>query len=230
MDVPNNIPLHVLDPFKESLNSLLVIAFTPTNSGNYHIALSICHGASRYCEVPVGKSVMHFAVFSKTQEDAGRALAVTRFASSWKGTLFFANGKMLKSSCRIADVLECYLNSMACEDWKAHCFEVIDDPLAKPLETKLSLSITVSETPPAKTVVSIDRYVFPCKYLRLWFRFQTDHPSDFVMQIHAGAVNQDCNICPHFNQNEYKKIGIKKVLRDATHNWSPSPIFRPTED
>ena len=216
-----NLPAKAIDPLKASLNALLVIVFPATASKNYQMVLSIAHGASQYCEVTMSKSVTHLVVFSKTKEDAGRAVAILELVSGWKGAFFFVDGCISKQSWHIADVLKCYIKSTACDDPKAHCYEVIDDPVSKKPVTLGGLSINILATPPLKKEVVIDRYVFPCQYLlSRGFRFQVDHPSDFEKQIQAGAVFHGCHICPNCIPSEYKKNGEKIVLQNVFDNYN----------
>ena len=82
-----NTNLEVIDPFQESVNSLVVVAFPKSSSKNFTFALSIAQGASRYAITEIGGKQMHFAAFARTQADAGRASALLGHANSWKGTM-----------------------------------------------------------------------------------------------------------------------------------------------
>lgn len=160
---------------------------------------------------------MHFVAFSRTREDAGRAVALVNYVSSWKATQIFAGGKPVQSGWKVTGVLECFLEASASKDWTAHCYYVIDDPfIAEPEDQSLSLSFSISEKPQIpKQTVEIDRYLFPCRFL--WderFEFQIDHPSKPDDQIQAGAVRFGCSWCPNFKPTEFRKIGTRKIRKE----------------
>jgi hypothetical protein len=111
-----------------SLNCLLVITFSKTNSKNYVFALSLAEGAERYGIATIGGKPMHVAVFGMNQADAGRASALIGYVSGWKGTFIFVQGRIVHDPYRLQEVLNCYLLSCQCRDTKAHCHFIIDDP------------------------------------------------------------------------------------------------------
>ncbi len=208
--------LEVIDPFQESVNSLVVIAFPKSSSKNFTFALSIAQGANRYAITEIGGKQMHFAAFARTQAEAGRASALLGYANSWKGTMIFSGGKLIPSGYQVVQVIECFLESCSCRDSKAHCQTVIDDPFSETIQDlSMSISIRLVDRPSLKQEVKIDRYAFPCKYLLSWFRFQKNHPSTPHDQIQAAGVGKSCNICPHFRPEDFKVVGVKTVIKDA---------------
>ncbi len=59
--------------------------------------------------------------------------------------------------------------------------------------------------------VEVDRYVFPCSFLKARFRFQTDHPASPQDQIQAAAVKESCAWCPHFDPAGFRKSGVRRA-------------------
>ncbi|MFT5725683.1 MAG: hypothetical protein ACI9JN_002810 [Bacteroidia bacterium] len=58
--------------------------------------------------------------------------------------------------------------------------------------------------------IEIDRYVFPCKRLYYYFKFQKDHPASIENQIQAEAVNSGCDWCPNFNADNWGKLVLRQ--------------------
>jgi len=211
----SNRQLEVIDPFQESVNSLVVIAFSKSNSKNFAFALSIAQGASRYAITEIGGRQMYFVAFARTQADAGRASSLLSYVNGWKGTMIFSCGKLIPNGYQVSLVIECFLESCSCRDSKAHCQTIIDDPFSVVTQNlSMSISIRLVERPPIKQEVKIDRYAFPCKYLFGWFRFQKDHPSSPQDQIQAAGVSRGCDICPHFKPDDFKLVGTKTLVKD----------------
>ena len=205
----------VIDFFSESVTNLVVVAFPKSSSKNFTFALSLAIGASKYALTNVDGKEMHVACFAKTQADAGRASALLSYIGGWRGVLMFSAGKLVQSSYQISQVLACYLESCSCRDNRAHCHTIIDDPFSSDVrDMSMSISIRIVENPPPKHQVKIDRYSFPCKHLFPYFRFQADHPSSHQDQIQAAGVQRGCDICPHFNPDDFKVVGVKTVLKD----------------
>jgi len=190
---------HIIDPFLASLNCLLVVAFSKTNSRNYAFALSLAEGAERYGIATIGGKPMHVAVFGMNQADAGRASALIGYTRGWKGTFVFVRGRMAHDSYRLQEVLGCYLQSCQCRDTKAHCHFIIDDPFESDID------------PRTFERVGSNKYLFPCKHLVTWFRFQEGHPSSTVNQIQAAGVEFGCDLCPNFAPDDFRKIESKST-------------------
>jgi hypothetical protein len=214
--VPTSSAITPFDPFVVSTESLLVVAFPKSNSKNFPFALALAQSAAKYAFFSFMGKDMHMAAFSRTEADAGRAVAVLSYISNWKGALIFSRGKMLQSSYQIAGVVDCYLKSCACKDYRAHCHRIIDDPsLEKSYNTSMSFTISLVERPRMTKTVFIDRYSFPCKYLFPYFHVQRDHPSRIEDQIQAAGAQQSCHICPNFNADDFVKVGQRSEQRDA---------------
>ena len=208
--------LSTIDPFQASVGRLLVIMFPKTNSKNYPFAVNIAEGAERYAILQINGKQMHIAAFGKTQDDAGRASALLSYIQGWKSALVFANGKIVRDSYRLSEVIACFLNSCQCSDANAYCHKIIDDPFAdipNPLGVAISIELSAKlGLPEIKKEVRIDRFAFPCKHLLPWFQFEENHPSKLEDQIQASGVEHGCNICPNFIPRDFKKVGYRSFL------------------
>ena len=131
--------LKAFDPFKVSVEALIVVAFPKSSSKNFPFALSLAEGAERYSVFAIAGKPMHVAAFSKTEADAGKAVALLSYIANWRGSMIFSRGRMLQSGYKISQVLDCYLSSCACRDQKAYCHKIIDDPFS-PFIQDMSIS------------------------------------------------------------------------------------------
>lgn len=210
-----DLSLLKFDMVKASLDHLVVIVFSQSSSSVYQIAVSIASGSFLYDEIKIGNRTLHCSVFAKTREDAARARALLQHIYGWKGVQIYAGGKLIQNGWSVSEILNCYLEASGCSDWRAHCQEVMDDPTVQPPGFSYTIRLAVGEKPPLKGAISIDRYLFPCAYLRSRFKFQPDHPSKPEDLIEAEAVKAGCDWCPNFNQSNYKKVGTRKVEYDV---------------
>jgi len=219
-----NTRIEVIDPFKESVNSLLVVVFPNSASKNFAFALNIAQLADVYAVTEVGGKTMNLAVFSRCRDQAGKAIALIKYANSWKGVMYFCRGKLLVNRYQIVKVIECFLESCSCRDNKAHCHIVIDDPFLERIQDmSLTISIRMVDVPLLKKECTIDLYSFPCKYLYNRFKFQKNHPSTPQDQVQAGGVEIGVDVCPNFNPDEFNVVGSRRVLKDigvATKKWT----------
>jgi len=215
MNNPNvDISLLKFDLIRASIEHLLVISFVQSNSHIYPIAVGIASGAHLYDQILIGKKLFHCSAFSRTREDAARARAVLQHIYGWKGIQVYAGGKLIQNAWPVITILECYLEAGGCNDWRAHCQDVIDDPYINPPKFKYTIRVADANRPNFKQALFIDRYLFPCSYLHSRFKFQIDHPATAENQIQAAAVKEGCDWCPNFNAGNYTKKGTRKIEYD----------------
>lgn len=208
----------IVDPVKDSFNYLMVIAFGKSSSPSYPLAVSVAKGATKYAEVPLGKQIVHLSAFDKNKEGASRALSIVKYLSGSKALQIFANGVLERNSWSVISILECYLKSATCNDFRAHCQRIIENPFAeKDYRHNLSITIRITEETEnkAKPIV-VERYLFPCSYLLQHFKFQIGHPSTPEDQVQAGAVENHCDWCPNFSSNNFKKLPTKIIMTNGT--------------
>jgi hypothetical protein len=209
-----------IDPFKASLDSLLVIAFFKSRASSYPLVVGIAETASQYGLFVIDGKPMHVAVFGRNQSDAGKASAIIWYTLGWKGILLFSRGKLIPNGYPVLEVINCYSESCLCTDKRAHCHAVIDDPFLTRKDhivtpTSISINLEAAFRSKMKREVRIDRYMFPCKYLFSRFSFQSDHPSSWEDQIQAGAVRAGCDICPNLEPGRFQKCGFRVIEEDV---------------
>jgi hypothetical protein len=172
-----------IDPFYESVDSMLVVAFPKSSSKNFSFALSVAESASKFAITEINKKIMYVAVFSKSPADAGKAKVLLSYTNSWKGTLIFHGGNLLRGGFEVSRVIDCYAKSESCKDPKAHCNTVVTP-------------YGFGEKP----------YLFPCKLISYHFKLHSVHPSSIEDQIQALAVNHGCEWCPNFHPENFKLV------------------------
>lgn len=172
---------------------LVAIAFEKNSSPNFNLVLGMCQEASAYAV----QDSLHIAVFSAAE--AERALVVLNSAKAWRSLKVFLDGKLQFNAFTAVELLECYLSSQRCNDWRAHCFEVIAHPRNQ--------SDPRFQAWHMRSPVKSDRYVFPCKrLLRSNFKLDPSHPSSDADQVQAFAVKLGCESCPNFNPQNFRKV------------------------
>jgi len=194
-----------IDLIEDSFSHLLTLCFAKSSASTYSIAVHLAKSAEKYDETYIGKTLLHMAAFGKNREDAARAMALIGYIRGWKSTKIFAGGKIIQDVYRTLAVLRCYIESLACTDWTAHCFIVIDDPYSL-LPNESIVIISLNEFRQKANLPKKDIYIFPCAYLKQYLRFQIGHPASPQNQIQAKAIEIGCDWCPRFNQHSYKKI------------------------
>jgi hypothetical protein len=217
MNNTTNSLVRLTDPLTESISNLMVVLFPKSTSKNYPLAVNIAKGAAYHDAKVIDGIWVNYTVFSKTREQAGRLQALLDYIAEWKGIQVFVNGQLEKDLIKVNRVLVCYLKASNCTDWRAHCFKVIDDPLSEePDKSGLGMTIRITDKPPmSKVAVEIDQYVFPCSLIYHYKVFQANHPSSMEDQIQAEAVRYGCSWCPFFDPANFKKSGVRHVLKDA---------------
>lgn len=194
-----------LEPLKISRDLMLVVCFQRSTSKSFPVALSLAQQASHFERGVLGESPMYAAGFKMTKEDAGVASALLKYVAKWAGTLVFANGRLISYSYELMTVLDCYMNAEMCRDPRAHCERIVDDP-AYQAARRSNFSININ--PSAIIDVQVKRYAFPCRNLHHTFNFQPNHPASYADQIHAAGIESMCNLCPRFNPDAFREVGI----------------------
>lgn len=206
-----------IDPREYSLNNLIVIVFTKNRATTYPMAVSVARGAFKYAETIINKQIIHIAVFANTKDDIEKALALLSFLSYIKGVSIFVKGRFVKDGYKILSTLECYSEAIKSVDYKAHCHSVMDDPFSESYYDRYELAFHITlEAEEPKEPILIQRYIFPCKYLLQYFKFQIGHPASFEDQIQNGGVVRWCDWCPNFQPKDFKRLPAKTIYPNGT--------------
>jgi len=204
-----------IDPIASSANHLLGVVFARSTSSFYPLAVGVARGAYSYSELVVGKQTTHFVVLAKTKDDANRAWLLIKYLSGSKGLQIFSKGRPVQNVFSLLDVLQCYMTSCACNDYRAHCYKMLEDPLKERDSGNLSISISLSTEPKNSKPTVVERFLFPCKHLERYFRFQKGHPSSLPDQIQAASVERDCDWCPNFNPTDFRLVEKVTIFPDG---------------
>ena len=201
-----------IDLLKESALHLIAVSFPKSRAASYQASVNIAKQAMLYNEMEIGGETFHHAVFGRDAEDASRAYSLVKYLESLKGVQIFAGGKIIQNPVRVGSVLSCYLEAIACNDWKAHCFQVIDSPykgtpteMDEAFKDALNISSMIGAAPKPRI-----KYLYPCTFIYRFDRLPiiADHPSSPENQIQARAIEQGCDWCPKFDQTGFKKLPI----------------------
>lgn len=202
-----------IDPVNDSKKYLLVLMFAKSTSPSYYLAVALAKNAAIYSEVLVEKKTVHIAAFSRTVEDANKAITIVDYLGKTKSLQVFCNGRIVNQLNSIRSVLDCYIKACSCVDYKAHCNCVIEDPFKeRALNSLYYIHLHRNEG----KATEVQRYVFPCVFLKRNFRFQIDHPSRMEDQIQAAAVDNYCEWCPNLAPDSFTKLPKKLIFPDGT--------------
>ncbi len=193
---------------------LLSVIFGKTSSSSYPLALDLARGAPSYDEGMIEGKLFHVAHFAKDREGAQRAYLLLNHAAKWSSFEVYARGRPIHSTFDIFGVLQCYLEALACSDFRAHCLCVIEDNLEEKSRPLLSIEFFPKKiTPPDPIIRLVNRFSFPCSRLlrNFSFRFQPGHPASKPDQIQAEAVKKNIDICPIFDPASFKDLGLQIV-------------------
>jgi hypothetical protein len=212
-------PLDVIDPVKESTACLVAIAFQKVNSPAFASAVLHARGADVYRLGLIDGKPFHFTIFRPNATSAAKACALLNLVSGWKGVIVSANGQLVPAWYKMLAVLDCYVTSTRCADYRAHCFTMIDDPsLVQPARVG-GIVISMMAGTVKEEAAEIDRYSFPCSLIVDETKLHADHPASFRDQIQAAAVKRCADHCPNFNADSFAATSKRTVRRT---------VFKPT--
>lgn len=198
------------DIYAELQRHLLVVVFMKSNSVNYPLAVEVAKTAGKYAEVVVAGKLTHFAAFSRDRDSAAGAQLLIDYIRDWKSTKVFAGAQLSQRIWRVDEVLRCFMSATACNDWKAYCHSVIDDPANKGKLAPMTMTIKIAmpgEIPVAsEPQKEPDKYIFPCRLIRSYNVIDHRHPSSAIDQIEAAAIEHGCEWCPYFDAAAYRRL------------------------
>lgn len=153
-------------------------------------------------------------MFGKNLEQSSRAMSLLRFVTEWSGTQLFASGKLINSPYI---VLECYQQSLSCDDWRSFCISVVSDIANDEVKNKsLEIKIRILREDAKPDIVEPEKkYYFPCKLIDSYNQrasLSLLHPSSLQDQIQSIAVQRKCDWCPNFDKKNFRPISIEDFL------------------
>jgi hypothetical protein len=187
------------DLLPTSSEHFFIVIFSKTSSPVYDEAVEVARLATVYREANDGRKARHCAVFDESPEKVLLAMRLTQLARDWKGTMFFARGRLIApyGGWSALEVLTCLSTAQRCTDWKAHCLSVIDG-----LEAIESLEFR--QLPSSDPNRSNGRYLFPCARLRMYFTLDRGPVSSLTDRVQAKAVAQNVDWCPRFDIGNFR--------------------------
>lgn len=176
-----------------------VVTFSKTSSIVYQEAVEVARLASVYREAGDGRKVRHCAVFHDSPDQVRVAMRLTQLTRDWKGTMYFARGRLITpyGGWSALEVLTCLSTAQRCTDWKAHCLSVIDNIEA--LE-----SFEFRQLPSSTRDRADGRYLFPCALLKMYFTLDRGPVSSLADRVQAKAVARNVDWCPYFSIGNFR--------------------------
>lgn len=167
--------------------ALVTVAFARSNSIQYPMAVHLARQAASYSRLDDekdSKKEIHLAIFAKTKEQAAHAAALIRVVATWKTMQIHTSSKIDANPMQVSHVLECYFQSLALQDHRAHCYWFDRD--------------SVHEEDLGQLI--------PCAQLRGYIetglRARTEDRALKIPtseRVHAIAIQRNCDWCPHFS-------------------------------
>ncbi len=183
-------------------NGFFIVVFSKTNSSVYREAVEVARLAQTYRENTVDGKNRHCAVFNESRDQVEVAMRLTHMTRDWKGTMFFAQGRLITpyGGWSALEVLTCLNTAQRCADWKAHCLTVVDR--LEPLD--VSAHPQLAATPGQGSVRG--RYLFPCALLKMYFALDRGPLSSLADCVQAGAVDRGVEWCPYFSMQNFRPL------------------------
>jgi hypothetical protein len=196
-----------------SRDYLVLVLFLNSRSDVFPMAFNVASKASLFAERDLESLKVFVAGFVPTFEGATQAMDLISYVRGWKGTHFYAQGRMvigeMEPAFLLESVLKCFADSCSSRDYRAHCFRLIDDPFS-PLAPYRSFDHVAPYFRHFEAKSEGGTYVFPCRHMLQWFRAQRDHPASIVDQIQAEGVDKMCDVCPRFEPDDFGVTILKR--------------------
>jgi hypothetical protein len=190
-----------------SRDYLVLVLFVRSRSEAFPWAIAAAEQGSLFQECDLESMKVFVSGFERTFEGAQRAMDLIHYVRGWKGTHFYAQGRMIIGEMRQAydleAVLQCFAESCAATDFQAHCYRTIDTPYF-PVHARLKLEHIHPMFRHITAASDEGNFIFPCSHMLQWFEAQPDHPSSVRDQIQAEGVTKMCDVCPRFDPDQFK--------------------------
>ena len=196
-----------------SRDYLVLVLFVRSRSEIFPLAFDAASKASLFSERDLNPPRIYVAGFLATADGARQAMNLIHYVRGWKGTHFYAQGRMIigemESAFHLEAVLKCFSDSCAARDFRAHCYRLIDDPF-QPLSPYRPFDHVAPYFRHFEARSQDGTYVFPCAHMIKWFRAQREHPASIPDQIQAEGVDKMCDVCPRFDPDDFGVTAIKR--------------------
>lgn len=196
-----------------SRDYLVIVLFVKSRSDAFPWAFEVASRAQLFAERDLDSLKLFVAGFVSTFEGAAQAMDLIHYVRGWKGTHFYAQGRMvigeMEPAFLMESVLQCFADSCASRDYRAHCFRLIDNPF-DPLAPYRNLEHIAPHFRHVEAKSDDGTYIFPCKHMLQWFRAQRDHPASIKDQIQAEGVDKMCDVCPRFEPDDFGVTILKR--------------------
>lgn len=209
MTTPNTLPASFFTHdglCQASHDYLVLILFLRSRSEAFKAAIAIAQQADLFVERDLDSMRVFIAGFPQNHKGATQALDLINYARGWKGTHFYANGRMIigemEQAYHMESVIKCYTESCLAKDSRAHCHRTIDSPYF-PVTARLQLEYIHPKFRHITAQSDDGTFIFPCKYMLQWWQAQANHPSTVRDQIQAEGVEKYCDVCPRFNPDDF---------------------------
>ncbi len=191
---------------KLSREYLVLVLFLRSRSDAFALAHEVARRAPLFVVRDLESLKIHVAGFAATFDGATEAMDLIHYVRGWRGTHFYAQGRMvigeMEQAFQLESVLKCFADSCAVRDYRAHCFRLIDDPF-NPLAPYRNFDHIAPYFRHYEAAATEGTYVFPCRHMLQWFRPQDGHPASITDQIQAEGVARHCDVCPRFEPNDF---------------------------
>lgn len=189
-----------------SRDYLVLVLFVKSRSSAFASAVEIAGRAPLFVERDLKSLRIYAAGFAPTLKGATDVVDLIHYVRGWKGTHFYAQGRMIigemKQAYDLESVLQCFIESCIADNWRAHCQKTIDDP-----HFPIHLTQKLDYIHPMFRHISVlsteGRYLFPCSYMLRWFEAQPNHPASVRDQIQAEGIAKMCDVCPRFAPDDF---------------------------
>lgn len=196
-----------------SRDYLVLVLFVKSRSDAFPWALSAARQGKLFKEFDLDSMKVFLAGFVPTFSGAQQAMDLIHYVRGWKGTHFYAQGRMIigdmEQAFHLESVLKCFADSCASRDYRAHCFCLIDNPF-DPLAPYRRFDRMHMYFRHFEAKADDGTYIFPCSHMLQWFRAQRDHPASIADQIQSEGVSKMCDVCPRFDPDAF---GVRQIKR-----------------
>ncbi len=189
--VADALVLAIPDIALRSRDAFVSVLFMRSRAAGFFEALEFCERAATFEHGLIRGRPYYHAAFGKTPEQVALSCDAMRGLRGLAGLRIFCGGAEFRGrTYMFAHVLDCFMDSTKCADYRAHCHQII--MINRANGSGLS-----------------DRFVFPCSlaYRQGGIgRLDPRHPASIPDQIQAIAVQAGCEWCPRLQIDAFRAV------------------------